>query len=485
MINTIKLVLILIAFIGVSGCKNSPHKTQKSESDEVNALLTNITIDALKEQKFVQAQRSITALILSGDTKVWRFIQSALVSMPKERAMEVISSAIKQPSVLQSTDQLFAISKVYISYKMTDEALKVINQSIELDQNNLEARYWRARLFTIMKDHINAEKDFKFITKKNPKNESYSGQYAAFFQETNQFKKAQDILSKHKQTPDNLFKRIVFALQNNDTETANSIYPILKNSEVEKIQQNHKYFLTAEAAYWLKNTVDSKEYYAMISGGEHYLDAREMLSLILFDQENYDESIEILHQLENAEENYAVKAYRLESQISQKQGDTQEAILILTRSLQLIPKNPELLYDRAMLYESQNKMLKVEKDLLQIIEDDPEHYEALNALGYSLADHDLKLEKAYEYIQQAIALSPDNAAILDSLGWAEYKLGKYQEAEVNFRKALATDINDSELYIHLYKTLLKLDKKQEAIELINMAIKLFPDNKKLLTLIDK
>lgn len=479
MINTIKIALILITFIGMSGCKNSPHKSQNSEVSEVNVLLTNITIEALKEQNFVQAQRSITALILSGDTKVWRFIQSALVSMPEERAMEVIDSALKQPSVLQSTNQLFAISKVYISYKKTDKALEIINQAIELDKGNLEARYWRARLYTIMKDYINAEKDFKFITKKNPKNESYSGQYAAFFQETNQFAKAQEILSKHKQTPDNLFKRIIFALQNNDKKTANSIYPILKNLEVDETNQNHKYFITAEAAYWLKNIADSKENYAKVSGGDHYLDAREMLSLILFDEESYDESIEILHQLENAEENYAVKAYRLESQISKKQGDTREAIMILSRSLQLIPKNPELLYDRAMLYESQNKMPRAEKDLLQIIEDDPEHFEALNALGYSLADHDLKLEKAYEYIQKAIELSPDNAAIMDSLGWVEYKLGKYQEAEKNFKKALAKDIDDSELYIHLYKTLLKLDKTQEAKELINKAKNLFPDNEKL------
>ncbi len=484
--NTLKATLILIALIGLSACKNGTYKPQPNTANndisEVNTLLTNITIDALKDKNFVQAQRSITAIILSGDNSAWRFIQSALVSMPKEMAMEVINSALKQPSVLQSSDQLFAIAKVYISYKMTDQALDIINQSITLNNDNLDARYWRARLLVVMKNYENAEKDFKYITKRDSDNESYSGQYASFFQETSQFDKAQELLSSQKQTPDNLFKRIVFALQNKDTYTASTIYPTLKNLEVESEKENHKHFLTAEAAYWLKNIPESEEYYSKITGGDHYLDAREMLSLILFDQERYDESIEILHQLENAEENYAVKAYRLESQIAKKQGDVNEAILILTRSLQLIPKHPELLYDRAMLYESQSKMSKVEKDLSQIIKDNPDNFEALNALGYSLADHDMKLEKANEYIQKAIELDPDNAAILDSLGWVQFKLGKYQKAEENFKKALTKDINDPELYIHLYKTLLELNKNEEAKELILKAKVLFPENEKFMTL---
>ncbi len=476
--HTMKLIFILAIVAGISSCKQNQHK--QNEVSEVNTLLTNITIDALKEQNYIQAQRSISAIILSGDNDAWRFIQSALVSMPEEMAMEVIDSALENPTVLQSPSQLFSIAKVYISYKKTSQALKIINQSIALDKNNLLARYWRARLLVVMKDYENAEIDFKFITQKEPNNETFSGQYAAFFQETGQFKKAQEILSSHKQTPDNLFKRIIFALQNNDTETANKVYPLLKNIEVDSEKENHKYFLTAEAAYWLKNIPESQYYYAKITGGNHYLDAREMLSLILFDQERYDESIEILHQLQNAEENFAVKAYRLESQIAKKQGDVDEAIQILSRSLQILPSNSGLLYDRAMLYESQSKMSKVEDDLLQIIEDNPDHYEALNALGYSLADHDLKLEQAYEYVLRAIELSPDSAAILDSVGWVQYKLGKYTDAEENFKKALAKEINDPELYIHMYKTLLKLNKNQEAQELILKAKELFPENKKLL-----
>ena len=464
------------------GCSQTPKTT--SGTTEVNALLRTITIDAIKEKDYEQAKRSLDALIINNPKK-WDFIQSAIISLPPALAMQSIEKALSIKSVSQSSDKLFALSKVFISYKKTKQALSLINQSIKLDKSNLEARYWRARLQTVLKNYDKAEIDFKYITKKAPDNENYSTQYASFLQETKRFDEAQKVLAKQKPTPDSLFKRIVFALQNKNTSLAKEIYQQLKSFKTNGEEAiNHQMFLTAEAAYWLENYPESEKYYKKVSGGEHYLDAQDMLTLILFDGKRYDEAIEILHQLENAEEKYAIKAYRLESQIYKEQDDIDEAIAVLTRALQIIPNNPILLYDRAMLFESQSKIELLKKDLKQIIKDDPKNYEAYNALGYSLADHDLELDNAYEYIQTAIKMSPENPAIIDSLGWVQYKLGHYQEAEKNFQKALDLDINDPELYIHYYKTLIKLGKKEKAKELINKAKELFPNNNELTKIAD-
>lgn len=472
-----RIFIILTGLVLLSACQQSPKNN--TDIKEVNALLRNITIEALKSQEYAQAQRSINALILNNQNESWDFIQSAIIGLPKDKAFAIIDNALKNTTVQNSSQQLFALSKIYISFKETDLALATINKAVNLDSNNLEARYWRARLYTIMKKYPEAESDFKFITKKDPNNEDYSGQYASYLQETKQFKKAQDILATHKKTPDLLFKRIIFALQNKDNDTAKTVYESLKNLTVDDDEKNHKNFMTADAAYWTENFYDAEIFYRQVLGGKHYLDAREMLSNILVDSKRYDEAKEILHQLQNAEEKYAVKAYRLEAQIDKEEKDDAAAIEILSNSLKMLPNNPTLLYDRAMLYESTNQMDKAEADLLQIIKDDPQNYEAYNALGYSLADHDMQLEKAYEYVQKANELSPDNAAIIDSMGWAEYKLGKYTEAEANFKKALGMSIEDPELYIHLYRTLLILDKTDEAKEIIKKAAELFPDNEKI------
>jgi tetratricopeptide (TPR) repeat protein len=481
--KTIYFSVIFIFFCTVTACqqvsKNSAkqnNQQETSEISEVNILLTTITIEALKEEDFKQAQRSIQALIYNDDDKAWNFIQSAMAALPREMALQIMTTSLKNPSVKTSSSQLFGLAKVLISFKNSILALDTVNQSIVLDENNLEARFLRARLLTVLKKYTKAESDFKYIIKKQPKNEAYSGQYASLLQETKQFDKAQELLSKHKSTPENIFKRIIFAIQNENTEMANSLYQSLKNLAVEQDAKNHKDFLIGESAYWLEKFDEGEHYYRQVSGGEHYLDARDMISLILFDKEEYDEALEILHQLQNAEQRYAIKAYRLESQINKKQGSTDKAIETLTRSLSILPNNHELLYDRAMLYESQNKMDLVEKDLLQILKDDPDNFEALNALGYSFADHGIKLQKAYGYIKQAISLSPNNAAIIDSLGWVQFKLGQYQEAQENFQKAMDMGIKDKDLYIHFYMTLIKLDKHEESKKLLEKATEMFPDD---------
>jgi tetratricopeptide (TPR) repeat protein len=480
----INILLTLALIIGLSACQNTPKKSKETnEINEVNKLLTNITIDALKNNDYPQAKRSINALILSNDDRVWKFIQSAIISLPKELALEIVHTALQTDTVNSSSSQLFSIAKIFISYKNTKAALSTINKSIALDKNNILAKYWRARLYSIMKNYKAAEEDFKYITNNEPDNEEYAAQYASFLQETKQYGKAQNVLAKLPVTHESLFKRIIFALQSNDNVLANSLYPKLKNLETDIVSMNRKYFLTGEAAYWLKNYPESEENYRKVSGGDDYLDARDMLSLILFNEKRYDDSIEILHQLQNAEEKYAIKAYRLESQIYNTQGQSEEAISTLNRSLKIIPNNPILLYDRAMLFESQNQIDKAEKDLKLVIKDNPKNFEALNALGYTLADNDVKLDEAYEYIKKAIELSPDDPAIIDSLGWVQYKLGKYAEAEINFNKAIKSNINDSELYIHQFKTLMKLNKEQDAQELLKKAEILFPENQKIIDLI--
>jgi len=476
-----KIAVLIISIIFLAACQQTSKVKQETNKTvvEVNEILSLITIEAIKAQDFSQAQRSITALILSNDSNAWEFINSAIISLPQDMGLEIIEASLQLDSVKSSSSQLFGLAKTFISYQDQDRALELINQSLQLNNENHDARFWRARLLTIMKQYDKAEIDFEYILRKRPKNSEYAEQYASFLQEIKQYEKAQEILAKQKPTPDNLFRRIIFTIQAGNNTSANELFQQLKVIEVDDESENNKYFLIAEAAYFLEHLEESLEYYKKVLGGKHYLDARDMLSMILFESEKYDESKEILHQLQNAEEKYAVKAYRLESQINKIQGNSDAALETLNRSLQILSENPILLYDRAMLHESMNNLDLVEQDLLQIIEKDPKNYEALNALGYSLADHDLKLEEAHEYIKKAIKLAPNNPAIIDSLGWVQYKLGQYEEAEKNFKSAMDENTKDVEMYIHLYKTLIKLEKTQEAQELLLKAIDIFPDNAKI------
>jgi Flp pilus assembly protein TadD len=105
---------------------------------------------------------------------------------------------------------------------------------------------------------------------------------------------------------------------------------------------------------------------------------------------------------------------------------------------------------------------RAEFDLKRAVELGPEQATALNYLGYSWAERGLHLEEAFRLIDKAVALEPQSGAILDSLGWAQYQLGRYQEAAVNLEKAAALEPSDPTITDHLGDAYWRLGRPAEA-----------------------
>ncbi|MGA2902272.1 MAG: tetratricopeptide repeat protein [Candidatus Korobacteraceae bacterium] len=101
------------------------------------------------------------------------------------------------------------------------------------------------------------------------------------------------------------------------------------------------------------------------------------------------------------------------------------------------------------IYERQKKYDKAEEAFHKVLADDPKNAMALNYLGYMLADRGTRLDEALGYIRRAVALEPQNGAYLDSLGWAYYKLGNYELAEENLRRASERTADDPTIHEHL------------------------------------
>jgi Flp pilus assembly protein TadD len=117
----------------------------------------------------------------------------------------------------------------------------------------------------------------------------------------------------------------------------------------------------------------------------------------------------------------------------------------------------------------------LEADLRNIIEQDPQNAQALNALGYSLADRTDRYEEAEQLIDRALELRPNDHYILDSKGWVLYRLGRLDEAIVYLRRALEL-VPDGEVAAHLGEVLWVKGDKKEARKVWNTALKATPDN---------
>ena len=112
----------------------------------------------------------------------------------------------------------------------------------------------------------------------------------------------------------------------------------------------------------------------------------------------------------------------------------------------------------ASMEERQKKYDEAEETFKRVIQQDPGNAQALNYLGYMLADRGVRLDEAMGYIKKAVALDPQNGAYLDSLGWAYYKMGNYDLAEENLRKALDRVNNDPTVLEHMGDVYQKTDR---------------------------
>ncbi len=128
-----------------------------------------------------------------------------------------------------------------------------------------------------------------------------------------------------------------------------------------------------------------------------------------------------------------------------------------------------------MLAERLGNMALLESDLRQIIEQNPDHAEALNALGYSLANKTDRFDEAEPLIERAIALQPDNPAIIDSLGWLYFREGKLNEAGPLLLDAW-NRMNDHEIAAHLGEWYWATGDKESAYDIWAKGLELEPES---------
>lgn len=229
-------------------------------------------------------------------------------------------------------------------------------------------------------------------------------------------------------------------------------------------------------AYEALNDNDSAlQEYTQVGPSNDYLPAQQRQAELLFAQQRGEEASARLAQARDAQPDYAIQLYLIEAEGLSNSGQIEPAWKAINDGLEQYPNDLNLLYTRAMLAEKREDLGQLETDLRYIIEREPEHAMALNALGYTLADRTTRYEEARELIAKAHQLNPDDPAILDSLGWVNYRLGNLDEAERLLRQALER-FPDHEVAAHLGEVLWAQGKQREARSVWRDALSATPDS---------
>ena len=174
-----------------------------------------------------------------------------------------------------------------------------------------------------------------------------------------------------------------------------------------------------------------------------------------------------------------VQVRQAEAQLLRDAGDMAGAYAVLERSLAENPDDPDLLYDIAMVAEKLDRLDVVEARLRRLIELKPDSPHALNSLGYTLVDRTPRTAEGLALIERALKLAPNDGFILDSMGWALFRMGKLADAEDYLRQALKSR-PDAEIAAHLGEVLWAKGERERAREVWQSQLKVSPDNAVLL-----
>jgi Flp pilus assembly protein TadD len=227
-----------------------------------------------------------------------------------------------------------------------------------------------------------------------------------------------------------------------------------------------------------KNWAGAIDWYGTIQSGDYVVPARVRTANAMAKQGKLPEARAYLRNAGSQNESQRVQLLVAEAQLLREAGMNKDAFDLLGRALSDSPDQPELMYDYALTAEKVDRFDVLESSLVRLIQLRPDHAHAYNALGYSLADRNIRLPEAKKLIEKALELAPNDYFIIDSMGWVLYRMGDLKGAVEQLRRAWQGR-PDGEIGAHLGEVLWELGEREEARRIWQEALKASPENESL------
>jgi tetratricopeptide (TPR) repeat protein len=223
---------------------------------------------------------------------------------------------------------------------------------------------------------------------------------------------------------------------------------------------------------------EALKWYSTVTQGEQFIPAHARYAGILARQGKLPEARRHLQEASARDPQQRVQLTQAEAQLLRDANAYQEAFDVLGQALAKMPDYPDLLYDHAMAAEKVNRIDILEANLKQLIKLRPDHAHAYNALGYTFADRNQRIEEAYRLIETALKLAPDDPFIQDSMGWVLYRMGRNKEG-LDYLQRAFKQRPDPEIAAHLGEVLWALDQRDAAKKIWGESLKAHPNNELL------
>ncbi|PTR15778.1 tetratricopeptide repeat protein [Nitrosospira sp. Nsp2] len=452
----------------------------------------------------VTAQQTLAALLVSADRldearpHLEKFLAAAgnnideafmqlntlLVRSPNKNATFELVKQLAAPYP-KLPEAHFAVSQAAWFANEFDIALTEMKQALALRPEWEMAAIYQGRILA-RNSNASALQFYEEYLKNYPKANDTRVTYARLLLAEKNYSKARDEFQRLlKENPDNADVAVavgLLSMELRDYDVAESNFK--RALELEYRDAGMVRFYLGGLHERNQQIDQAMEWYRSVTSGNQYIPAQIKYALLLSKKGKTNEALQHLRQLPATNDQQRAQLMIAEAQLLRESGEYQKAFQLLSKGLEKLPDYPDLLYDRALAAEKIGKHDIMESDLRKLIQLRPDHAHAYNALGYGLAEHSDRLPEALELIEKAIALSPNDPYIMDSLGWVHYRMGNINQGLSYLQQAYVLN-PDPEIAAHLGEVLWVQGTKDEAEKIWRTTLKNHPGNEALLSTMKK
>lgn len=401
-----------------------------------------------------------------------RFTEYLVESGQKERAKRILTESLKRAPTSQYF--LLKLAQLKTEDKNFAEAKMLLNTMLQNYPENVEA--WTLAGFIASEENntLAAEKYFREAFDRQPENDALARFYVLQLLKQSKFEEARRVLLKLEASSETdapldaelsfQLAYVLFQLEDYAEAKKRFISLVDKSNEPGRL-----YFYAGQCDELSKNSEGAKQSYLKVTEkSSFYKSGLQRLAFIASEKENFAETATLLKQINLTKED-GEPAFRFVASLYVKMKDYKNAVKVVHAGLKLFPHSEDLEYLTAAYLEYTKSRVASLQALDGFVRKHPNFTPALNHLGYMLADQGQRLDFAANLLKRAVKKDPDNGFYRDSLGWAYFRLKKYEDAERELLSALKDEKEEPIVMEHLGELNYSKKKYAEALKYFEMA----------------
>lgn len=389
---------------------------------------------ALKSHEYELASETLDKILnIDPNADLEKILVGIAPEQPEDR--EVLLDALSKSKERDNPSVLILISGLEAQNGQLEQALVTVNRALKKRPQVTGFILMKANLLNALGDEEATLKWYDKSSRKHKSNLEVRLAEIKYLIKINKSKEALDklenILKKWPHEEEALF---IAGLTSIDLEEYEKAEKFLVELRYSNQYQNEAYYYLAVNAERKQHFETAKAYYRLVDGSLYTVSRRNMIN-IFSEQKQLSDALRFLTQERVNYPQHASFLYQAQADILKRMDNKKAAMRLLDEAIKNIPDDPELIYSEVLLldpYQDQDKLDKLLKKLLEIEPNSPTY---LNAYAYTLALQNRRLDEARQYVEHALEFAPEQASILDTLGYITFLQNDFKTSALVLEKA--------------------------------------------------